>query len=133
MAEEPLTIGEIGRRLDAHIKSSTHNSNEIKGILQAQNKKLESIEIQTTKTNGKVIGLQEVAIDLKNMIAIHSGHIDSLRLWRNLLIGGGVVISAIGIATITLFLTTYKKNIIYETSEQVVAVIEDKYDLEIIH
>ena len=62
---------------------------------------------------------------------ISKGHLDSLRLWRNLLIGGGIVIASIGIATITLFLTTYRTNLIYETANTVIAELQDKYDVTI--
>lgn len=121
--QEP-TLSEISRKLDTHISSSLQNSVDIKDILRGQNEKLEKIEIQTIKTNGRVNRLEEDN-------GASKGHIDSLRLWRNLLVGGGVVVGAIGIATITLFLTTYRKNLIYETSNSVVAELERKYDIDI--
>lgn len=121
--QEP-TLSEISRKLDTHIESSLKNSHDIMDILKSQNEQLKNIEIQTVKTNGRVNQLEKDS-------SSYQGHIDSLRLWRNLLVGGGIVLGGIGIATITLFLTTYKKNLIYETSEQVVTLLEEKYDLNI--
>lgn len=121
--QEP-TLSEIYRKLDSHIESSIQNSKDIKAILNAQNEKLEKIEIQTVKTNGRVNRLEEDNTTSK-------GHLDSLRLWRNLLVGGGVVIAAIGIGVVTLFMTLYKKDLIYETSKQVVTILEEKYDIQI--
>lgn len=125
------TLSEISRKLDTHIESSIQGYKDIKDILKGQNEKLEKIEIQTVKTNGRVNRLEEDHGKLVNSYEASRKHIDSLRLWRNLLIGGGIVIGSIGIATITLFLTTYRKNLIYETSEQVVSTIEAKYDINI--
>lgn len=119
--QEP-TLSEISRKLDTHIGASLQNSQDIKDILKAQNEKLEKIEIQTVKTNGRVNQLEKDASESK-------GYLDSLRLWRNLLVGGGVVLAAIGIATITLFLTTYRKNLVYETSSNVLSELEAKYDI----
>lgn len=121
--QEP-TLSEIYRKLDSHIESSIQNSKDIKAILNAQNEKLEKIEIQTVKTNGRVNCLEEDNTTSK-------GHLDSLRLWRNLLVGGGVVIAAIGIGVVTLFMTLYKKDLIYETSKQVVTILEEKYEIQI--
>lgn len=118
------TLSEIYRKLLDHITASTQNYSDIKDILKGQNGKLEKIEIQTIKTNGRVNRLEEDSGSSK-------GHIDSLRLWRNLLIGGGIVIAGIGVATITLFLTTYRTNLIYETSKSVVAELETKYEIGI--
>lgn len=121
--QEP-TLSEIYRKLNDHIIASTANYSDIKEILKDQNGKLEKIEVQTIKTNGRVNQLEKDS-------STYQGHIDSLRLWRNLLIGGGVVISGIGIATITLFLTTYKQNLIYQTSKQVIGELESRYDINI--
>lgn len=121
--QEP-TLSEISRKLDTHITSSLQNYQDIKEILKGQNNKLEQIEIQTVKTNGRVNRLEE---DSK----IYHSHTDSLRLWRNLLVGGGIVIAAIGIGTITLFLTTYRTNLVYETANAVISELQDKYDIGI--
>ena len=121
--QEP-TLSEIYRKLDSHIESSIQNSKDIKAILNSQNEKLEKIEIQTVKTNGRVNRLEEDNTTSK-------GHLDSLRLWRNLLVGGGVVIAAIWVGVVTLFMTLYKKDLIYETSKQVVTILEEKYDIQI--
>lgn len=121
--QEP-TLSEISRKLDTHIVSSLQNSQDIKDILRSQNEKLEKIEIQTIKTNGRVNQLEKDNGSSKE-------HIDSLRLWRNLLVGGGIVLGAVGIATITLFLTTYRTNIIYETANVVVSELEAKYNISI--
>jgi hypothetical protein len=119
--QEP-SLAEINRNLNSHISASIENYKDIKNILKEQNEKLEKIEIQTIKTNGRVNQLEKDCNDSK-------GHVDSLRLWRNLLVGGGIVLAGIGIATITLFLTTYRENLIYETSEQVVNTLEEKYNI----
>lgn len=119
--QEP-SLAEINRNLNSHINASLENYKDIKNILKDQNEKLEKIEIQTIKTNGRVNQLEKDCNESK-------GHVDSLRLWRNLLVGGGVVLSAIGIAVVTLFLTTYRSNLIYETSEQVVTALEEKYNI----
>ena len=121
--QEP-TLSEIYRKLDSHIESSIQNSKDIKAILNSQNEKLEKIEIQTVKTNGRVNRLEEDNTTSK-------GHLDSLRLWRNLLVGGVVVIAAIWVGVVTLFMTLYKKDLIYETSKQVVTILEEKYDIQI--
>lgn len=112
--KEP-TLSEIYRLLTSHVNESKEDRDSMK-------EDLTSIKEQTIKTNGRVNQLEKDS-------ANYNLHIDSLRLWRNLLIGGGIVISGIGIATITLFLTTYKKNLIYETSEQVVTALEEKYNI----
>ena len=117
--QEP-TLSEISRKLDTHIASSLQNYQDIKEILNGQNNKLEQIEIQTVKTNGRVNRLEE---DSKT----YQGHIDSLRLWRNLLIGGGIVISACGIA----FLKLYEESVIQKASDNVIAKLESTYSIEV--
>lgn len=117
--QEP-TLSEIYRKLSDHIVVSAQNYSDIKGILGAQNEKLEKIEIQTVKTNGRVNILERDN-------EANKGHVDSLRLWRNLLIGGGIVISIAGIA----FLKLYEASVIEKASEKVIADLESKYTLEI--
>lgn len=117
--QEP-TLSEIYRSLDAHIKASTQNYADIKNILSGQNEKLEKIEIQTVKTNGRVTRLEEDN-------TANKGHVDSLRLWRNLLVGGGIVISALGMA----FLKLYETSVVDKASAKVVAELEAKYEVTI--
>lgn len=117
---EGPTLSEISRKLDTHIESSLQNSKDIKDILRGQNEKLEKIEIQTVKTNGRVNRLEE-----DNTVT--KAHLDSLRLWRNLLIGGGIVIAACGVA----FLKLYQESVIRDSADEVVAQLGAKYDLNI--
>lgn len=117
--QEP-TLSEIYRKLETHISASSQNYSDIKEILKGQNEKLEKIEIQTVKTNGRVNRLEEDS-------SVGKGHLDSLRLWRNLLVGGGIVIAACGIA----FLKLYEQSVIAKASDEVVATLEEKYNLEI--
>ena len=116
--QEP-TLSEIYRKLLDHVSASSQNYSEIKELLKGQNDKLEAIEIQTVKTNGRVNRLEEDNSVVKN-------HVDSLRLWRNLLIGGGIVISACGIA----FLKLYEDSVIRKSSENVIAELEIKRTAE---
>lgn len=97
---------------------------DIKEMVKDHGVKLESIETQTVKTNGRVNQLESDCDDLKQ-------HVDSLRLWRNLLIGGGIVISAIGIGTATILMTVYKQNLVNETAEKVITLLENKYTVTI--
>jgi len=117
--QEP-TLSEIYRKLLDHVSASSQNYSEIKELLKGQNDKLEAIEIQTVKTNGRVNRLEEDNSVVKN-------HVDSLRLWRNLLIGGGIVISACGIA----FLKLYEDSVIRKSSENVIAELENNYTIEV--
>ena len=117
--QEP-TLSEIYRKLSDHIISSSQSYSDIKGILKGQDEKLEKIEIQTVKTNGRVNSLEKDNDVTKS-------HLDSLRLWRNLLIGGGIVISIGGIA----FLKLYEASVIEKASNQVLADLEANYNIEI--
>lgn len=67
---------------------------------------LERIETQTMKTNGRV---------------------NKLELWRNIIIGGGLVIMACG----TLFARLYVQDIARTTAEQVVQNINSNWDVKI--
>lgn len=110
--QEP-TLSEIYRLLTSHVIESKEDRNTMKNDLS-------SIKEQTIKTNGRVNQLEKDSGEYKT-------HIDSLRLWRNLLIGGGIVIAGSGIA----FLKLYEQSVIDKASAKVVADIEYKYDIEI--
>lgn len=110
--EQP-TLSEIYRLLTAHVDDSKKDRHEM-------NEKLDAIQTQVIKTNGRVNRLEEDNTASK-------GHIDSLRLWRNLLIGGGIVISALGI----MFLKLYESNVINKAAEIAVSKLEAKYEIQI--
>ena len=108
--QEP-TLSEIYRLLTSHVAESKSDRDEMK-------QDLTSIKEQTIKTNGRVNQLEKDS-------AAYQGHIDSLRLWRNLLIGGGIVISVCGIA----FLKLYEESVINKSTEKAVSALEERYDL----
>jgi len=110
--QEP-TLSEIYRLLTSHVAESKSDRDEMK-------QDLSSIKEQTIKTNGRVNQLEKDS-------ATYQGHIDSLRLWRNLLIGGGIVISVAGMA----FLKMYEESVINKSAEKAVTTLEAKYDIQV--
>lgn len=105
---ENPTLSEIYRLLTSHVEDSKKDRHEM-------NEKLDTIQMQVIKTNGRVTRLEEDNTASK-------GHIDSLRLWRNLLIGGGIVISVAGMA----FLKLYEQKVINEAADVALSKLEDK-------
>ena len=72
--------------------------------------------------------------DLNTKVATANGRtskneerIEKLEMWRSYLLGAFVVASAVGLYV----LKTYTTNITNETSQKVISILEDKYNVEI--
>jgi hypothetical protein len=141
MADEP-TNGVLAEMIHGlKVTNDERHAYIIKGIDEVKDK-VEKTIVQTTKTNGRVTLLEEVEKKLSMILDTHEGLLngkDGFLSWKDRSWGIIKTISLIAVPftiligwLFTLYVNNLRVNINTEVSQQVVQLLEEKYDLSVI-
>ena len=105
---ENVTVGEIDRKLERHIIDSSKNNAK-------QNDMLETILAQVTKTNGRVLRLEEKSTEDKATLKTHDDAISHFKGRENWIIGCFGVILLFG----GFFFNALWQNLEYKVDQKI--------------
>lgn len=135
--DETITLKEYLEKSMVDMKETINKIHfNLKENTDISNKSLE----QTKYTNGKVIGLQEAIIDIKNILKNQQTDISELQKWRWITAGSIAIISSVGGLLVNLYVKDIasvkaKEEVsqinVTNIAETVVTKLEAKYNLKV--
>jgi len=126
-------------------KAQTQQIDEIKTILAVQVEKHEQQQlvlqkivdtteqtlIQATKTNGRVLALEKKSTDIDEKTKSNSEDINSLKNYRWWFLGVGATLMVVGYSALKGIISTELDQHNKTKADEVVSLLEDKYDLKV--